>query len=249
MAYSQCARSFASDIAVAIELGGRKAFIRAMNLTLRKFGEFKPISDHKAIRKEQAHRANWTRQNSQIQTFEYPNENMRTKYHEWGEIAEEAERSKPTAQMFNMMTYGMRRRKISPFTERGRRLIQDSRKDGRSHLRVGVQGWWRDERTGEILDVRHVTMQGTANSNAMGRGWLLAQRGRGRRNQKNRQNNRNRQNRPRQQVRFNRFRNPFRARGGQRRRGRRGRGRGAGAGRARGPERTPRKVRILTTQS
>ena len=245
MFHSQCARSFAADIPVAIDLGGRKAFIRALNLTLRKCGEFKPISTHKAIRKEQALRANWARQNSQTRSFQFPNEVHKGLYHEWGEVCDQPERSKPSAQMFTMLSNGMRRRKVSPFSEKGKRLILESRQDHRSHLKVGVDGWWRNEHTGEIEDVRFVTQNRTANTRQPAR----STRGRGRRNRRNRQNNRQRNGYdPRQPIQATGFVNthfgmPLRTRGWPRRRGRRNRGRGAGRGR--GNERTPGFIETL----
>lgn len=147
MAQSLAVLKFAGDINDAIDLGGRKGFIRAMNLSLRATGMFGPLSDHKAIRSEQARNASWTRQNSRLHAADLPMAKNRRAFHEFGKAVERAERVKPSEDLFERIANMMGRRKITPNSARGKGLLLDAKQDGSSHLKVGVQGWYSQFRS------------------------------------------------------------------------------------------------------
>ena len=141
MVQSLAVLKFAADITDAIDLGGRKGFIRAMNLSLRATGMFSPLSDHKAVRSEQARNASWTRQNSRLEAADLPLAENRRAYHEFGKAVKRADRVKPSVELFDRLANMMSRRKITPTSARGKGLLLDAKQDGVSHLKVGVQGY------------------------------------------------------------------------------------------------------------
>ena len=140
MVDTRCAMTFKSDVVTAIELGGRKAFVRALNLTLRRFGEFRPLSTHKEIRKEQAGHASWARQNSSMSSG-LSSQVVAKKYHEWGEPCEPEKRMKPSPEMFEQMLLMLKKRIVSPTSKEGKRHLRESRTDQTSFTKVGVNGW------------------------------------------------------------------------------------------------------------
>ena len=134
---------FAADMPVALQLGGQKAFVKALNQLLRETGMFRPVSGHKEIRKAEAKNAHWHRQNSTADPVDSVLLGSKKTYKEFGEIREPEIRVKPSPRKYQVMSNGLKRKKISPISAHGKRLIRDAKSDDVSHLKVGTWGWWQ----------------------------------------------------------------------------------------------------------
>ena len=135
---------FATDIPVAIQLGGQKAFVKALNQILSETGMFRPVSGHKEIRKVEAKNAHWHRQNSTADPVDSVLLGSKKTYKEFGEISEPEIRVKPSPRKYAMMANGLKRKKISPTSAQGKRLLRDAKSaDDNSYLKVGTWGWWQ----------------------------------------------------------------------------------------------------------
>jgi hypothetical protein len=133
--------AFQADLPTALHEGGYTGFVRAFNKSLREFGIVRPISERKEIRECRAKMMNHWRQNSSIQSFEYPSEGDHKCYKEFGKIPEVGQRTKPSNEAFSLLRMRMSGSIITPWSTSGKQLLKDSEGNGYSYKKVGVKGW------------------------------------------------------------------------------------------------------------
>jgi hypothetical protein len=138
---------------MALRMGGEKAVIKAINLTIREAGFLKPISDHKEIRREASKcfaviRHSAAKTGSGLTPASFPK-----LCSELGEYRSLQSAKKPTIDEFDSMHQQWVGKKLDPRSPKGKVLVELGRQNNTSHKGVGINGYWKTDNN-EIKDVR-----------------------------------------------------------------------------------------------